>query len=301
MDINRQSLDALFKGFNLQFQSGLDAAPATWNKFCGVAPSSTSTAVYPFLEQFGGMREWIGDRQIKNIASQKIEVVNRDFEDTVSIRRNDIEDDQYGLYGTMIAQMGQNAAMLWQELAVESILSNPVWVDGKTFFASDRAYGENSISNTTASALSAESYAAARKAMMEYKGHSNKMLAVVPNLMIVGPKNEATAFSILKDRSIVAGATDKAAATDNPWMGSAEYIVMPELSGDYDDLWFLCSTVGVLKPMMVQQRQTPRLVRLDRETDENVFLRKEYIYGADARGAAFLAFPHLIYKGGTGA
>ncbi len=95
MDINRKNLDALFKGFNMQFSEGFESAPDTWRRFASVIPSSTSTNVYPFLEQFGGMREWVGDRQVKGLASHKLEVVNRDFEDTVSIARNDIEDDQY--------------------------------------------------------------------------------------------------------------------------------------------------------------------------------------------------------------
>ena len=50
----------------------------------------------------------------------------------------------------------------------------------------------------------------------------------------------------------------------------------------------------------MQQRKIPVLTSLDRESDDNVFSRKEYIYGTDARGEAFLAFPHLIYKGGCG-
>ena len=54
----------------------------------------------------------------------------------------------------------------------------------------------------------------------------------------------------------------------------------------------------MLKPVFVQQRKLPTLVRLDNDSDENVFSRKEYIYGSDARGEAFLAFPHLIYRGG---
>jgi phage major head subunit gpT-like protein len=98
MDINRKSLDTLFTGFNAQFRTGFESVPDTWTKFCSAIQSSSATSVYPFLEQFGGMREWIGDRQVKNLAGKKIEVVNRDFEDTVSIARNDIEDDQYGTY-----------------------------------------------------------------------------------------------------------------------------------------------------------------------------------------------------------
>lgn len=301
MDINRKNMDFLFKSFSMNFASGIESVPDTWQKFCGTIQSGAAANVYPFLEQFGGMREWIGDRQLKNVSSRKIEVVNRDFEDTVSIPRNDIEDDQYGIYSTLIAQMGYNAGKLWQDLAVEALVSNPKWIDDADFFSTTRTYGEFTIANKTTDGLSAENYAAVRKSMMEFRGHNGRNLGVIPNLLIVGPKNEATAFGILKDRLQLKELTAGVGATDNPWNGSAELLVLPELSGDYEDLWFLVATNGILKPLFVQQRKQPNLVSLDSETDENVFCRKEYIYGTDARGEAFLAFPHLICKGGAAA
>ena len=301
MDINRKNMDFLFKSFSMNFASGIESVPDTWQKFCGTIQSGAAANVYPFLEQFGGMREWIGDRQLKNVSSRKIEVVNRDFEDTVSIPRNDIEDDQYGIYSTLIAQMGYNAGKLWQDLAVEALVSNPKWIDDADFFSTTRTYGEFTIANKTTDGLSAENYAAVRKSMMEFRGHNGRNLGVIPNLLIVGPKNEATAFGILKDRLQLKELTAGVGVTDNPWNGSAELLVLPELSGDYEDLWFLAATNGILKLLFVQQRKQPNLVSLDSETDENVFCRKEYIYGTDARGEAFLAFPHLICKGGAAA
>ncbi len=300
MEINRKNLDSLFTGFHLNFMEGFEQVPDTWQKFCGVIRSNSASNVYPFLEQFGGMREWLGDRQIKNLSTRKIEVVNRDFEDSIAISRNDIEDDQFGIYGTLIAQMGYNAGKLWQDLAVEALLGEGNWIDGLPFFSASRQYGSHTLSNVVSGALSSANYAAARKTMMEYRGHNGKSLCVVPDLLIVGPKNEETAFGILKDRlQLKALGSSGVGATDNPWNGSAELLVLPELSGaDREDLWFLACTHGVVKPVFVQQRKEPVLTSLDRDNDENVFCRKEYVYGTDARGEAFLAFPHLICRGG---
>jgi len=295
MDINRKNMDSLFKGFNTQFMAAFGSAPDTWQKFAFIVPSASASVIYPFLEKFGGMQEWIGDRQIKNLASKKMEVVNRDFEDTVSVKRNDIEDDQYGLYGSLIAQMGYNGAKLWQELAIAALLGNPAWIDGGDFFSSTRKFGENTIVNGSTNALTAPNYATARQTMLQYKGHNGKPLGVLPDLLIVGPALEGMAFSIVKDRvQAKAGATTDVAG-DNPWMGTADYAVVPEITGNE---WFLSSTKGVVKPVAVQQRKQPVLTRMDNDTDENVFKRNEYLYGTDARGEAFLAFPHLIYKGG---
>ncbi len=306
MNICTKNIETLFAGFKSNFLAGFELAPDSWKRFAAPVQSGTASNIYPFMEQFGGMSEWLGDRKLKSPVFRKIEIVNRDFEETVAVPRNDIEDDQYGIYGTLIAEMGRHAAKLWQDLAVEALLSDGSWIDGKNFFAEDRTYGGYTVCNCTGSSLSAESYAAARKTMMGYCGHTGKSLGVVPDLLIVGPANEETAFSILKDRMILrsynAGGISGVGATDNPWNGSAELLVLPELSGsEYENLWFLASTSSVIKPLFVQQRKMPVLTSLDRNDDENVFSRKEYIYGTDARGEAFLAFPHLIFKGGLNA
>ncbi|OGV53544.1 MAG: hypothetical protein A2017_20820 [Lentisphaerae bacterium GWF2_44_16] len=298
MDINRTSMNALFQGFNMQFQNGLGMAPDSWKQFSVAIPSAGASTIYPFLEQFGGMREWLGDRQVKNLSSRKMEVVNRDFEDTVSVRRNDIEDEQYGFYGTMIAQMGQNAGKLWQEISVDALKSSDSWIDGSAFFGDSRKYdGTNAIVNSADSALSESTFNAAYQAMMEYKGHNGKSLGVQPSLLIVGPKLRVGAWNILKNEFSY-DATDKV-QVQNVNKNVCDLLILNELSGTYDDYWFLADTKGIIKPCVVQQRQVPKLTRMDKDNDENVFMRKEYIYGTDARGEAFLSFPHLIYRGGT--
>lgn len=91
MDINRQNMNELFLGFQQIFKRGFEAADLEYRKFSTEVRSTTAVEVYPFLEQFGGMREWIGDRQLKNVSSQKKKVANRDFEDNVIVKKNDIE------------------------------------------------------------------------------------------------------------------------------------------------------------------------------------------------------------------
>ncbi len=299
MDINRGSMDLLFKGFNMLFQKGLTMAPDTWTQFAGVIPSSTAINVYPFLEQFGGMREWLDDRHIKNVASKKLEVKNKDWEDTVSLPRNDIEDDQYGIYGILIQQMGQNAGKLNQELATTALLSSDTWLDDVAFFSSARTYGDYTIDNTVATALSSSTFETAFQKMMEYKGHSGKFLGVRPDLLIVGPKLRKTAWDIVENTHVTDGATSSV-PVQNSQRNLVKMQVIHELSGAYDDYWFLAQTSGVLRPVIVQQRKAPVLVRMDRETDANVFFKKNFIYGTDARATSFKSFPHLIYKGGTG-
>jgi phage major head subunit gpT-like protein len=54
--------------------------------------------------------------------------------------------------------------------------------------------------------------------------------------------------------------------------------------------WFLLDTSGVMKPLIFQNRQPVRFVALDNPESENVFMKNEYIYGADSRNAAGYGF-----------
>lgn len=47
--------------------------------------------------------------------------------------------------------------------------------------------------------------------------------------------------------------------------------------------WFLLDTSKAIKPLIFQKRRDYKISSLTNENDENVFMRKEYIYGVDAR------------------
>ena len=302
MDINRQNMNELFLGFQQIFKRGFEAADLEYRKFSTEVRSTTAVEVYPFLEQFGGMREWIGDRQLKNVSSQKKKVANRDFEDNVIVKKNDIEDDKYGLYSSLIQDLGTAANSIWGELAYQALLGGDVdtWVDELPFFSAARKYGEDStIDNLGTAALSMEAYGAARVKMLQYRGHNGRALKVMPRLLIVGPENEEVAFDILKNArrltAEVIGDSDNqktiSGSIENRYAGTAEILVSQELGKE----WFLCDVSKSLKPVVIQKRKEPKLTRLDAENDESVFVRKEFIYGTDCRGEAFLSMPHLIY------
>lgn len=311
MDINRTNINALFTGYSQAFKNAFAMAEDTYKKFSMEVSGAQPIMEYPFLEAFGGMREWLGPRQIKNVSSKKLTVKEKPYEDTVGVKARDIEADQYGVYTPIIAQMGLNAGGLWNDLAIAALVANGNWLDGAAFFGTSRTYGDNTISNYGTAALTgctfasgavtAGTYRTARIAMMSYLGHNDKPLGVKPNLLVVGPKLEATAKMILQGQgipgSVATGESTYVSGlpVSNPDYGTAELVVCPDLVGTYDDYWFLMATQGIIKPVVVQKGKEPVLIRKDREEDDNVFDRDEFLYGTKAYGAAALAFPHLCY------
>lgn len=213
MIINRQTLGDLFTGFSTAFNQGLmQAAPGGYEPIVFDARSTGRENVYPFLGQMPSMREWIGDRVIKNLEQHDYRIKNRDFEMTVSVDRNDIEDDQYGVYSPMFTGMGEAINPWLSELVFKTLkegFAAPCY-DGQYFFDTDHP---------------------------------------------------------------VRNADGTTSSVSNMQAGSGP-------------AWYLMDASKPLKPLILQRRKQPKLTRLDKEDDENVFMQKKFIYGTDARGAA---------------
>ncbi|MDD5698486.1 MAG: Mu-like prophage major head subunit gpT family protein [Victivallaceae bacterium] len=304
MDINRNTMSAVYTYYSLRFKNAFNkqAQKSRYEKFCIIDGDIASKIVqFPFLEAFAFMREWLGPRQVKNLASKKLIIIERGFEDTIGVPVRDIETDNWKQFGTIYAQMGQAGEKLWDRLAVAALTGAGNWIDDKAFFLSTasgsgaRKYGKSVIVNKTTSALSADTFNAARTAMMSYQDHVGEDLGVIPDVLMVGPSLEDTAWDILVN-DYAYDATDKV-QIKNKNKGRAELVVNKRLVGDYANYWFLMDCSGEIKPVVLQQSKTAKLTRMDHETDANVFMNGEALYGTDAFGNAAAAFPHLVYGG----
>lgn len=116
MIVNRASLADLFVGFQAAYNTGFRSSTPIWPQVATSIPSSTSEEHYGFIGQFPRLREWIGDRQVKHLASHDYRVKNRKFEVTVGVKRDDLDDDRYGIYNPMFQEMGYAAVTHPDEL-----------------------------------------------------------------------------------------------------------------------------------------------------------------------------------------
>ncbi len=303
MDITRQQLDSLFTGFKTSLRAGMGLATLPLEKFAMIETSTNSLEEYDWLTLLAKFREWVGPRQIGNFRSDLMRIINRDFELTVAVKGNDIDDDKTGHYGTRFQAMGLESVEFWARLGIDALIANGAWIDGKAFFATDRTFGSSAIVNKTTGVLSATSYAAARLAMMSYCGHTGEPLGIVPDTLVVGPSNEAAGKKILEnDKITVTVETGESTyvapvAEANPSYRTAELLVHPSLVGANAGKWYLMKTKGVAKPVVVQKRKVGNLVRWDDERDECVKTHNRCDYGMHHRGEAALTLPPLAYAG----
>lgn len=213
MLINSANLNSMFTGFKTLFNGAFSGADTYYKKVAMVVPSTGRDETYGWLNQQAGLREWIGPRVIKNLSASSYTIKNRKFEDTISVQREDIEDDKYGLQGPFVSEMGKAAAEHPDKLIAELLGTGftAACYDGQAFFDTDHPVGD--------------------------------------------------------------GADGPVASVSNMQAGSGTP-------------WFLLDTSRAVKPIVYQERFAPVFTPLNKDSDENVFLQDEYLYGVRARANA---------------
>lgn len=220
MQINHSNLAILNQAFSGAFRGALAQAAPMWSQAATLVPSTTAETKYAWLGQITRFREWIGERQIQNLVLHDYAIKNKTFENTVAVSREEIEDDQYGVYTPVIQQLGQDAALHPDELVFSLLnagFSTPCY-DGQYFFDTDHPVG--------------------------------------------APGNQAS---------------------------------VSNFQGGTGTAWFLLDTSKVIKPVLYQKRRDYAFTAKTSLTDENVFSRNEFVWGADGRGNAGLGLWQLAY------
>jgi phage major head subunit gpT-like protein len=158
MEISAGNLTALFTGFDVVFQRGFDKPPSYYEQISSIVRSSSRQTTYPWLGRTTRFREWLGDRVVQALEAHTYTIVNKNFEDTVAIDRNDIEDDTYGVYEPIIEQLGWDTKvhpdMLLFQMMKDAVTtpSDVVGYDGEPFFSATHPVGPMGQSGGTTAA-----------------------------------------------------------------------------------------------------------------------------------------------------
>ena len=107
-----------------------------------------------------GLREWRGDREAHSVSMSTFAINNKLYEDTITIERNDIEDDLYGMLTPAAATLGLNAARL-PDILIATLLKaghTTLCYDNQNFFdTSHPDYTSTGAASTAANYASGSS------------------------------------------------------------------------------------------------------------------------------------------------
>ena len=155
--ITNATLNAMRVAFNKVFEQGKVRAKPQYLQVATVVPSTTKSNTYGWLGQWPGFREWIGDRVINSMKEHAYSIQNKDFESSVGVDRNDIADDNLGVYNPMFDEMGYASEVFPDELVFPLLKAGftTLCYDGQYFLDTDHPVNtkvdgsgtNNSVSN----------------------------------------------------------------------------------------------------------------------------------------------------------
>ena len=150
LGITAETLSALYNTFSTIFNATFSGVKTFWEKVAMHVPSGSGEVTYAWLGAMPKMREWLGDRILEQLKGHEYSIKNKDWEATIEVARNDIEDDNVGVYNPMFGMLGESAAKHPDELIFE-LLGNAfstVCYDGQNFIDTDHPVGEGVVSNS---------------------------------------------------------------------------------------------------------------------------------------------------------
>jgi phage major head subunit gpT-like protein len=304
MQITPASLNFLFQQFKGDYELGFANRAVHWPRLAERIPSTTEMNTYGWMAEIPGFREWIGPRVFHNLAARSYSIVNKDWEDGFTVSRNKILDDQFGIYSRHSQLLGDAAKRLWDDLVFDTLQAGTTTLgyDGQFFFDTDHpvnvddgSAGTYSNSITAATPITPANLAILSNAMMAFKGESGRSLEVYPDLLVVPPSLALSAATALQPIIASSNAAVPNPLVSGPGVGvNLELLVVPRLENQ-PTIYYLLSTKR-LKPIILQVRKEPEIIQRTDAAMENLFYRKEYEYGADARGNAGYGLPFTAMR-----
>ena len=134
--ITAPKLASINLAVNTAYNKQFGLTPTIYDKFAYKATSTGDGELYPRLDLIPGLREWIGGRVYNQLSETAFQIKNRTFEESISIRREDIEDDRFGILTGAAQLLAQNAAAFPDLLVAKLMLAGHITpcYDGQNFF-----------------------------------------------------------------------------------------------------------------------------------------------------------------------
>lgn len=297
MQINKTNLRNLYTAFSAKFWAGYQAAPDAIVAALAHRTSSTAAQeVHHWLGAFPGMKEFMGEITIENIAAHNYTIPNKEWYDAIAVKQADIERDAaggVGLYGPRFQIMGDIARQHEGERVADLICNgfSRTCYTGKNFFDTDHEpiKGGTKFSNVGTKKLSQTNFRAGRVNLKQRRNAAGRAMKLGRDLvLLVGAKQEDVAREILTAERLANGAT-------NVDRDSARLIVWPEIDVINEYFWALFDAASLMKPVIVQDEKALELIAQDQPTDEGMFNNHEARYQAYKRQGFGYGLPETIY------
>lgn len=276
----------LERGLRAEFVKAFNNAedPSDIAPFLMVTTSTGADEEYGWLGQSPSMTEWVDERKIKALNEFGYKLKNKDFEATLGVKRNDLEDDRLGNIKIRINDLAIKAKQTHpRKLFFDALNAGTVDLcyDGQPLFSASHSEGDSGTqtnlktgSGVTLANLKSDIEACVAQ-MKKLKDDTGE--PYFEGDFPIGIICPLELESLFKDLNTLEKINDNT----NSMRGKLTILSSGRLGSDVNDWYFVNISPG-LKPFIRQIRQA---VKFSSQTDDSQdgFMRKVYYYGVDSR------------------
>lgn len=256
--------------------------------------SNSSEEAYPWLGGLPQVKEFLDERQIETLKAYDFSIKNKEWENTIGVKRTELEDDKLGQIKIRINGLAESV-VFHREILTMSLLALGMGstaagkcFDGQQYFDTahpititnaDGTKSVTTVSNKGTAPLTEDAIKTATIAMRKFTDDRGNRLNVNPTHLIVGPELQFTAFDIINR-----GDTYDANSRPNAFKGNLTLIVsayVTQITAGKNP-WYLFDCSRSIKPLIIQTRTPVEFNSLEGES-ESGFIRNQYLYGIYAR------------------
>lgn len=274
-----------------KFDNSVVAATPFYPQLCTIIPSQGADEKYGLLGALPGVREWVGDRVFNELRAATFTIENKEYENSLLVRKNDIDDDRLGMYGPLLEQLGVEAAYHPDELLITVLeaAESTACFDAQYMIDTDHAWGASGTQSndltynaTTHTAVTAAEFKAAfnqaLRAMLAFKRDNGKLWHRpiitendLANLLLLVPLDLWEPAKEAMESVLIGG------GNTNVLLRRGRVIPIPGLASGVK--WWLANTNGPLRPFVFQARRP--LARQMKGMDDREY--KDVKFMTDAR------------------
>lgn len=145
MALNTGKAEAALRDLTHKFNVAFAQQEVFYPNICTIIPSKGADEKYGWLGAMPGVREWLGDRQFKELRGSDFTLANKLWEDSILIEKDSVADDRMGMYDMVMPALAQRAAQHPDKLVFQVMVAgeSAACYDGQFFYDTDHSQGDS--------------------------------------------------------------------------------------------------------------------------------------------------------------
>lgn len=279
--------------FYAELEDPANAAPSWLPQVFQFLLSSKRVDIKGFTKGFPLMREWVGERRVRDLSRYSVTIGVRNWELTAGLDADDLLYEEFGDLASEIKGIARAVPLHFTQYLVDLLtggFATPSY-DGQYFFDTDHPNGTGAVySNTTAAAFSAAAWQAAQLAAATIVNDDNgKPLGIDYNWIFYAPGAQTAVDAVFGTQFLAGGASNIYYNRIPP----ERRVVLKQLGSSAK--WFLFDLSHISKPFILKLVKGLNFQSFDKDSDWVKFSTNKIVVGIDTKDEAQYMLPELAY------